>query len=179
MVIILRSLLMIISNMIINLHEFPNYGLLLACILTTRHRRLESTKDLKTISVVVLHSGCTWLVIIHVKNLTKILRSTKWSPITNQKEHDCIGVILGLNVLIHPDLTQNVNRLDTEPLPHSMRQPITTGDIRHTNYFTYMGHIVTLFIRLDLTWAFASTRNIRTFVHPVHLGLSVHGPVHP
>nr|AHA04051.1 AC5 [Siegesbeckia yellow vein virus] len=88
-------------------------------------------------------------------------------------------MIFRLNILIHPDFTQHVNRLNTKPLTHTMSQPTTTGNIRHTNYFTYMGYIMTLFKRLNLTWTFTTTRNIRAFVHSVHPGLSVHGPIDP
>nr|QIH45370.1 C5 protein [Malvastrum yellow mosaic virus] len=88
-------------------------------------------------------------------------------------------MILLLDILIHPDLTQNVNRLHTKPLTNTMSQPITTRDIRHTQHLTYMGYVMTGFIRLHLTWTFTSTRNIRTSVHPVHSGLAIHGPVRP
>nr|QIH12622.1 C5 protein [Tobacco curly shoot virus] len=42
-----------------------------------------------------------------------------------------------------------------------------------------MLNIMSRLKRLDLTWAFTSSRDIWTSVHPVHPGLSVHGPVRP
>nr|AFA43810.1 AC5 protein [Papaya leaf curl virus] len=60
-----------------------------------------------------------------------------------------------------------------------MSKPITTSDIGDTKDLTYMGYIMTLFIRLDLTWAFTPTRDIRASVHSVNSGLPVHGPVDP
>nr|CCI69932.1 truncated replication associated protein [Cotton leaf curl Burewala virus] len=51
--------------------------------------------------------------------------------------------------------------------------------ITNTHYFTYMLNIMSGLKRLNLTWTFTSSRNIWTSVHPVHPGLSVHGPVRP
>ena len=38
-------------------------------------------------------------------------------------------MVLNLDILIHPDLTQYVNGLYAEPLACSMGQPATTSDI--------------------------------------------------
>ncbi|CAR65243.1 hypothetical protein ToLCCV_gp2 [Tomato leaf curl Cameroon virus] len=60
-----------------------------------------------------------------------------------------------------------------------MSQTGPTGHITNTTNYTHVLDIISLLKRLDLTWAFTSTRDIRAFVHPVHSGLSVHGPVRP
>nr|UQH66814.1 pathogenicity determinant [Papaya leaf curl virus] len=60
-----------------------------------------------------------------------------------------------------------------------MGQPITTSNITNTHDFTNVLDIMSGLKRLDLTWAFTSSRDIWTSVHPVHPGLSVHGPVRP
>nr|BBA21850.1 AC5 protein [Tobacco curly shoot virus] len=60
-----------------------------------------------------------------------------------------------------------------------MSQPSSTRNITDTHDFTYMLNVMSRLKRLDLTWAFTSFRDIWTSVHPVHPGLSVHGPVRP
>nr|AGT50906.1 AC5 protein [Cotton leaf curl virus] len=127
----------------------------------------------------ILHSRRTGLIIKHIKYLSKILRFINRSTISNQEKHHTIRVILRLNVLIHPYLTQHINRLDTKSLTNSMGQPSTTSNITNTHYFTYMLNIMSGLKRLNLTWTFTSSRNIWTSVHPVHPGLPVHRPVCP
>nr|WOZ03563.1 AC5 protein [Pepper leaf curl Yunnan virus] len=60
-----------------------------------------------------------------------------------------------------------------------MSNTITTCNIRDTYDLTSMRHIMTGLIGLHLTWAFTTLRYIRASVHPVHRGLSIHGPVGP
>nr|AFB83443.1 C5 protein [Cotton leaf curl Burewala virus] len=127
----------------------------------------------------ILHSRRTGLIIKHIKYLSKILRFINRSTISNQEKHPPIRVILRLNILIHPDLTQHINRLNTKFLTNSMGQPSTPSNITNTPYFTYMVNIIREFKRLDLTWPFTPSRNMGTSVHPVHPGLFVHGPVRP
>ena len=50
-------------------------------------------------------------------------------PVSNKKKHDCICMVINLDILIHPDLTQYVNGLYAEPLACSVGQPTTTSDI--------------------------------------------------
>nr|AFB83425.1 C5 protein [Cotton leaf curl Burewala virus] len=127
----------------------------------------------------ILHSAGTGLIIKHIKYLSKILRFINRSTISNQEKHHTIRVILRLNVLIHPDLTQHITRLNTKSLTNSMGQPSTPSNITNTHYSTYMLNIMREFKRLDLTWSFTSSTNIWTSVHPVHPGLFFHGPVDP
>ncbi|AEL28909.1 AC5 [East African cassava mosaic Cameroon virus-Ghana] len=42
-----------------------------------------------------------------------------------------------------------------------------------------MLNIISLFIRLNLTWAFTALRDVWASIHPVHLGLPIHGPDGP
>ncbi|AGS12479.1 AC5 protein [Hedyotis uncinella yellow mosaic virus] len=144
-ILILSSLLMIITNMIVQLHKLPHQSLFLARILSTSSHSSKSTKNLISTPKIILNSSRTRLIIIHIKNLSEIHRSPKGTSIPNNKKHNCIGVILSLDILIHPHLTQNIHGLDTEPLANTMGEPISTSDIRHTNDLPSMGYIMTLF----------------------------------
>nr|WNP90995.1 C6 [Citharexylum leaf curl virus] len=84
----------------------------------------------------ILHSRRAGLIIKHVKNLTKILRLVNGPTIPNKEKHNTIRMILGLDVLIHPDLAQNINGLNTEPLANPAAQSNTTSNITNTNDFT-------------------------------------------
>ena len=84
---------------------------------------------MKKVFWIVLHSGSTGLIVIHVKHLTKILGRSIGPPVSNKKKHYCICMVLNLNILIHPDLTQYVNGLYAEPLACSVGQSTTTSDI--------------------------------------------------
>nr|ALO78605.1 C5 protein [Cotton leaf curl Kokhran virus - Burewala] len=127
----------------------------------------------------ILHSRRTGLIIKHIKYLSKILRFINRSTISNQEKHHTIRVILRLNDLILSDLTQHIKGFNPESLTNSMGQPSTPSNITNTHYFTYMLNIMSGLKRLNLTWTFTSSRNIWTSGHPVHTGLSVHGPVDP
>nr|UTQ10708.1 AC5 protein [Mungbean yellow mosaic India virus]UTQ10715.1 AC5 protein [Mungbean yellow mosaic India virus]UVJ68660.1 AC5 protein [Mungbean yellow mosaic India virus] len=82
MVLILRCLLVVVNNIIINFEKTIHHGLFLTSILATSNSGIKLSQDLITITKIVLHSSCAWLVVIHVKNLTKIHRCTKWSSVT-------------------------------------------------------------------------------------------------
>nr|AFB83477.1 C5 protein [Cotton leaf curl Burewala virus] len=127
----------------------------------------------------IFHNRHTGLINKHIKCLSKILRIINRFMISYQEKHNTIRVILRLNVLIHPDLTQDINRLNTKFLSNSMGQASTTSNITNTHYFTYKLNIMSGLKRLNHTWTFTSSRNIWSSVHPVHPGLSVHGPVRP
>ncbi|CCF77731.1 hypothetical protein [Tomato leaf curl Togo virus - Fontem] len=60
-----------------------------------------------------------------------------------------------------------------------MSQTRPTGHITNTTNYTHMLDIIPLLVRLDLTWAFTATGNVRSSVHPVHSWLAIHGPVRP
>nr|UTQ11628.1 AC5 protein [Mungbean yellow mosaic virus] len=83
MVFILRCLLVVVNNIIINTIKFTNYGLLLARILATSNCGLKLTHDLITITKIVLHSCSTGFIVIHVKHLTKVLWRAKWTSVTH------------------------------------------------------------------------------------------------
>nr|UVJ68646.1 AC5 protein [Mungbean yellow mosaic India virus] len=82
MVLILRCLLVVVNNIIINSEKTIHHGLFFASILATSNGGIKSPQYLITITQIVLHSGCTRLVVIHVENLTKIHGCTKWSSVT-------------------------------------------------------------------------------------------------
>ncbi|CAJ57819.2 AC5 protein [Vernonia yellow vein virus] len=179
MVIILSSLLMIVNNIIIQPHEFLNHCLLLACILTTSNSCVELPQYLIPIPQIIFDSSSARLIIIHVKNLTKIHGSPKRTTISYNIEHNCVRMVLRLDVFIHPHLTKHIHGLNTKTFTNPMSQPITTCDIRDTYHLASMSNIMTLFKRLHLTWAFTALWYIIAFVHPIEPGLSVHGPVGP
>nr|WGV36142.1 AC5 [Horsegram yellow mosaic virus] len=142
MIVILRCFLMVVNNMIINTIKSANYSLLLARILATSHGGMKLTHDLITITKIVLHSGSTGFIIIHVKNLTKVLGRSKRTPITNQFEHHSVSVILGLDVFVHPNLSGNENGLNTKSFSDTMSQTTTTSHIRDTNDFAHMRDVM-------------------------------------
>nr|WET31312.1 AC5 protein [Mungbean yellow mosaic India virus] len=82
MVLILRCLLVVVNNIIINFEETIHHGLFLTSILATSNSGTKLSQDLITITQIVLHSSCTGLIVIHVEHLTKIHGCTKRSPVT-------------------------------------------------------------------------------------------------
>nr|UTQ11684.1 AC5 protein [Mungbean yellow mosaic virus] len=82
MVFILRCLLVVVNNIIINFIKMIHHGLFLTSILATSDSGIKLSQDLITITQIVLHSSGTGLVVIHVEHLTKIHGCTKWSSIT-------------------------------------------------------------------------------------------------
>ncbi|AAL02412.1 AL4 [Pepper huasteco yellow vein virus-[Sinaloa]] len=170
---------MVIHNMVVHLPETPNQGLLVAGILPTSDLSIESMHNLITIPKIVLHSSGTGLVVIHVKDLAKIHRRTVGSPIPNQPKHDTVGMVLQLNIFIHPDFAQNIDRLNAESFANTMGNTITTSDVGYTNNLANMRHVMTLFKRLNLTGTFTTFRNIRRSVHTINAGLPVHWAINP
>ncbi len=146
MILILCSFLMIVSTMVIYFIKPIDNSLLLRRILPTSDSCGPLLDNLKAIPHVVLNSSCAGLIVIHIKHLPKILRSPIGPPITDQEEHNCIRMVPRLNVVIHPDLTQNINRFNTKSLPSAMSYSSTSSDIRNTKDLTHMGHIMTLLI---------------------------------
>nr|CCV02687.1 AC5 protein [Mungbean yellow mosaic India virus] len=82
MVLILRCLLVVVNNIIVNFEKTIHHGLFFTSILATSNSGIKSSQDLITITQIVLHSSCTRLVVIHVEHLTKIHGCTKWSSVT-------------------------------------------------------------------------------------------------
>nr|UZP47998.1 AC5a protein [Tomato leaf curl virus] len=72
-ILILSSFLMIINHIIVNTIKLPNYSLLLSSILTTCYCCLEPPQNLKSITLVVLHSSRRGLIIINIKHLLEII----------------------------------------------------------------------------------------------------------
>nr|AFF58892.1 AC5 [Clerodendrum golden mosaic China virus] len=144
MILILSGLLMVINNMIINPHKFLHKRLLLICVLTTGHSRIKLPYNLETISKIVLNGRSAWLVVIHIKHLAKIHRSTIGAPIPNYIEHNSIGVILSLDIFIQPHLTQYINGLNTKTFTNTMGNAIPTCYIGNTNDIPGMGYVMPL-----------------------------------
>nr|QIH55897.1 C5 protein [Malvastrum yellow vein Baoshan virus] len=109
MILVLPSLLLVINNIIINPNKLLNQSLFLCSILSTSDGCIPLPQDLVTISMHILHSRSARLVVKHVENLPKILRRAGRTSISDKKEHDIVRVILALDVLIHPYLTQHVD----------------------------------------------------------------------
>nr|QUQ60666.1 AC5 protein [Bitter gourd yellow mosaic virus] len=127
----------------------------------------------------VHHGSPARLVVKHVEDLAEILRLVNRPPTTNKEEHDSICVIFGLDVLVHPHLTQHVHRLDTETLADTMRQPGPARHVTNAHHLPNMGHVMPGLERLYLTRAFTAPWYIWASKHSVDPGLSVHGPVGP
>ncbi|ADO40740.1 AC5 protein [Bhendi yellow vein India virus [India:Jalgov:OY129:2006]] len=105
MILILAGLLLIINYIIINPNKLPNQRLLPRCICSSRHGGMPLPQHLVTIPMHVLHGCRTGLVIKHIKYFTKILWFICRSSVTNKEKHHRIRMVLGLDVLVHPDLT--------------------------------------------------------------------------
>nr|ADB96024.1 AC5 [Horsegram yellow mosaic virus] len=146
MIVILPGFLMIVNNMVINTIKSANNGLLLARILATGNGGMKLTHDLITITKIILHCGSTGFIIIHVKNLTKVLRRSIRTPITNQLEHHSVSVILGLDVFVHPNLSCNENGLNTKSFTDTMSKTTTTSHIRDTDDFAHMRDVMSRLI---------------------------------
>nr|QIJ32375.1 C5 protein [Malvastrum yellow vein Honghe virus]QIJ32387.1 C5 protein [Malvastrum yellow vein Honghe virus]QIJ32396.1 C5 protein [Malvastrum yellow vein Honghe virus] len=178
-ILVLPSFLMIINYIIINTIKSPNDSLFLSCILSTSHRCLKPPQDLIAITLVILNSRSRRFIIIHIKNLLKVIRSASRTPISNNPKQNGVSVILNLDIFIHPDLANKIQRLNAKTFTNTMSQTHSPSYIGQTYHLTHVTNIVLRIKRLDLTWTLTTTRNIRAFVHPVHSGLSIHGPVRP
>nr|AWK29919.1 AC5 [Tomato leaf curl Gujarat virus] len=179
MVFVLPSFLVVIHYIIINTIKSSNYRLLLGCILSTGNRRIKPPYDLKAITLVILNSSSRGLIIIDVKNLLKITGSPTRTPITYYPKHNGVGVVLHLNILVHPDLPDEIQRLNAETFTYSMGQPNSPRNIGQAYHLTHVTNVVLSIERLDLTRALTALRDIRAPVHSVDPGLPVHGPVGP
>uniref|UniRef100_B8Y3K9 C5 protein n=1 Tax=Cotton leaf curl Gezira virus-[okra:Niger] TaxID=502871 RepID=B8Y3K9_9GEMI len=132
------------------------------------------------ITEIILDRSSARFVVKHVENLTEIQRGIPIrSSITDKEKHDIVGVILLLNVVIHPYLTKNINGFDSETLSSTVGKTNPLSNVRHTSDNTRMLDIITLFIGLDLTRTFTSLWDIWAAIHSVHPRFSVRGPVGP
>nr|UFI08381.1 AC5 [Mungbean yellow mosaic India virus] len=61
MVFILRCLLVVVNNIIINFEKTIHHGLFLTSIMATSNSGIKFSQDRITITQIVLHSSCTWL----------------------------------------------------------------------------------------------------------------------
>ncbi|CAQ53912.1 AC5 protein [Rhynchosia yellow mosaic virus] len=138
MVLILGCFLMVIHYVVVYTIKPINYSLFLARILTTGYSMMKLAQNLITITQIVLHRSGTRLIIIHVKNLSKIHRRSKRPPVSNELKHHTVGVILGLDVFIHPNFPCNVNRLDAKTFADTMSNTVTTCHIRNAYHLTNM-----------------------------------------
>nr|AKS48117.1 AC5 [Rhynchosia yellow mosaic virus] len=129
MVLILGCFLMVIHYVVVNTKKSINYSLFLARILTTGNSMMKLAQNLIPITQIVLHGSCTRLVIIHIKNLSKVHRRSKRAPVSNEFKHHTIGVILSLDVFIHPNFTCNVHRLNTKTFADTMSNAIATCNV--------------------------------------------------
>nr|QIH45472.1 C5 protein [Synedrella leaf curl virus] len=129
MVLVLPSFLVIVNYIIINTIKLSNNRLLLSCILSTSHRCLEPPYNLETITLVVLHSSSAGFIIIYIKHLLKIIRRSSRTPISNYPEQNGVSVVLNLDVLVHPDLTDEIQRLNAKAFTNPMCQTSSPSNI--------------------------------------------------
>ncbi|AST47752.1 AC5 [Macroptilium golden yellow mosaic virus] len=104
MILVFRSFLVVIDDIVVHLPKSPYQGLFIACILTTSHLGMEPMHNLETITKIVLDRSCTGFIVEHVEHLPKIHRRSIWSTVTDQPKYDTVRVVLELDVFIHPYL---------------------------------------------------------------------------
>nr|AXQ88117.1 AC6 [Tomato leaf curl Joydebpur virus] len=179
MVFILASILLVIHNIIVNSNKLLHERLLVRCILYASHACTPSCQQIRPIEMHVLHSRGSGFSLNHVKELSKIWKVIYGTSVYNKEKHSNLIVSLSHDVLMLPNLAQNIDGLNTEPFAHTMGRPNSPSNIDNTHDFTYVLDIMSRLKRLDLTWVFTSSRNIWASVHPVHPGLPVHRPVRP
>nr|QTZ97477.1 C5 protein [Tomato leaf curl Chuxiong virus] len=129
MILVLPSFLVIVHYIIIYTIKSSNYRLFLSCILPTSHRCLKPPQDLIAISLVILNSRSRRFIIIHIKNLLKIIRGTGRTPVPDNPEQN--GNI-NLDVLVHPDLTDEIQRLNAKAFTNPMCQTISPSNVGQT-----------------------------------------------
>ncbi|AOT83374.1 AC5 [Macroptilium common mosaic virus] len=105
MILVLPCFLMIVHNIIIHLPKTLNQCLLVARILSTSDFGIKFMHHLETITKIVLNSSSTGLIVKHVEHLAKVHGSTIGSTVSDQPKHHTIGMVLQLDVLVHPYLT--------------------------------------------------------------------------
>ncbi|QTZ97487.1 C5 protein [Tomato leaf curl Chuxiong virus] len=132
MILVLPSFLVIVHYIIIYTIKSSNYRLFLSCILPTSHRCLKPPQDLIAISLVILNSRSRRFIIIHIKNLLKIIRGTGRTPVPDNPEQNGVGVVLNLDVLVHPDLTDEIQRLNAKAFTNPMCQTISPSNVGQT-----------------------------------------------
>nr|QAU03234.1 AC5 protein [Tomato leaf curl New Delhi virus] len=88
-------------------------------------------------------------------------------------------MIFSFDIFIHPYFSQYIDRFHTKSLAYAMCESGASSNITNTHDFANMRDIVPGFKRLHLTRAFTTPWHVRTSIHSVHSGFSVHGPVRP
>nr|QMV80543.1 AC5 [Bean golden mosaic virus]QMV80549.1 AC5 [Bean golden mosaic virus]QMV80555.1 AC5 [Bean golden mosaic virus]QMV80561.1 AC5 [Bean golden mosaic virus]QMV80619.1 AC5 [Bean golden mosaic virus] len=83
MILVLPCFLMVVDYIIIHLPKTFDQCLFVASILSTCHLSIEFMHNLKTITKIVLNSSSTGFIVEHIKNLTKVHRSTIRSTISD------------------------------------------------------------------------------------------------
>nr|QHA25070.1 AC5 protein [Soybean blistering mosaic virus] len=104
MVLIFPSFLMVVHHVVVHLPETLHKSLLIASVLSTRNLCIKLMHNLETIPKIVLHGSSARLIVKHVEHLTEIHRCPIRSTISHQPEHNAVGVVLQLDVLVHPYL---------------------------------------------------------------------------
>ncbi|ADO41047.1 AC5 protein [Cotton leaf curl Alabad virus] len=104
-ILVFSCFLLVVNNVVINPNKLLDQSLLLTRILSTSNGCMPFPQHLVPIPMHVLHGRRTGLVIKHIKYFTKILWFIYRSSITNKEKHHRIRMVLGLDVLVHPDLT--------------------------------------------------------------------------
>nr|QHA25022.1 AC5 protein [Soybean blistering mosaic virus] len=104
MVLIFPSFLMVVHHVVVHLPETLHKSLLIASVLSTRNLCIKLMHNLETIPKIVLHGSSARLIVKHVEHLTEIHRCPIRSTISHQPEHNTVGVVLQLDVLVHPYL---------------------------------------------------------------------------
>nr|QIH45420.1 C5 protein [Ludwigia yellow vein Vietnam virus]QIH45440.1 C5 protein [Ludwigia yellow vein Vietnam virus]QIH45447.1 C5 protein [Ludwigia yellow vein Vietnam virus] len=83
MVLVSSLLLMVVNNVIVDLPELLHHNLFLTRVLTSSERGLKPMQHLQTITKIVLNSGCTGLIVVHVECLAEPIGRCHRTPIPN------------------------------------------------------------------------------------------------
>nr|AOT83386.1 AC5 [Macroptilium yellow spot virus] len=105
MILVFPCFLVVVHHMIVDLPKTPDKCLLVASILSTSDFGIELVHDLITITKIVLDRSSTGFIVKHVEHLAKVHRRTIGTTVSDQPKHHTVGVILQLDVLVHPYLT--------------------------------------------------------------------------
>nr|AVG22711.1 AC5 protein [Tomato leaf curl New Delhi virus] len=127
----------------------------------------------------VLHRCCARFIVKHVKHFPKILRRSCRTTITDQKKHNTVRMILGLDVLIHPYLPKHIDGFHTESLSYAMCESGSSGNVANALDLANMRRHRAWIQRIAPYKGLHSPLARRDFIRSVNSGFSVHRPVGP
>ncbi|ADO40817.1 AC5 protein [Bhendi yellow vein India virus [India:Trichy:OY115B:2005]] len=104
-ILVFSCLLVVVNNIIVYPDKLFNQRLFLTRILAPSNGCKPFPQPLVPIPMHVFNGGRNWLIIKHIKYFTKILWFICRLSITDKEKHHRIRMVLGLDVLVPPNLT--------------------------------------------------------------------------